>query len=62
MVDDLGYSDLGCYGAEIETPNLDRLAENGPRFHSGQYCEMPLSRRVVSSNWAILPSQLETSR
>ncbi|MCB1225290.1 MAG: sulfatase-like hydrolase/transferase, partial [Verrucomicrobiales bacterium] len=26
MVDDLGYSDLGCYGSEIETPHLDRLA------------------------------------
>jgi arylsulfatase len=24
--DDMGYSDLGCYGGEIETPNLDRLA------------------------------------
>lgn len=32
MGDDIGYSDLGCYGAEIETPNLDRLAENGLRF------------------------------
>lgn len=30
--DDIGYSDLGCYGGEIETPNLDRLAENGLRF------------------------------
>ncbi|MCR9206964.1 MAG: arylsulfatase [bacterium] len=54
MVDDLGYSDLGCYGSEIETPNLDALAANGLRFsqfyntakcHSsrvslltGQYC------------------------
>ena len=54
MVDDLGYSDLGCYGSEIETPNLDRLAAAGLRFsqfyntakcHSsrvslltGQYC------------------------
>ena len=54
MVDDLGYSDIGCYGSEIETPNLDRLAKNGLRFsqfyntakcHSsrvslltGQYC------------------------
>jgi arylsulfatase len=32
MCDDLGYSDLGCYGGEIETPNLDRLAEGGLRF------------------------------
>ena len=32
MVDDLGYSDLGCYGGEIQTPNLDRLAHNGIRF------------------------------
>ena len=32
LADDAGYSDLGCYGAEIETPNLDRLAENGLRF------------------------------
>ncbi len=30
--DDIGYSDLGCYGAEIQTPNLDRLAKNGLRF------------------------------
>lgn len=32
LADDLGYSDLGCYGGEIETPNLDRLAANGLRF------------------------------
>lgn len=32
LADDLGYSDLGCYGSEIETPNLDRLAANGLRF------------------------------
>jgi arylsulfatase len=32
MADDLGYSDLGCYGGEIQTPNLDSLAENGLRF------------------------------
>ena len=32
VVDDMGFSDLGCYGGEIETPNLDRLAENGLRF------------------------------
>ena len=32
LVDDLGYSDLGCYGSEIETPYLDGLAEAGVRF------------------------------
>ncbi|MEZ6134302.1 MAG: arylsulfatase [Pirellulaceae bacterium] len=54
MADDLGYSDLGCYGSEIDTPHLDALAAGGIRFsqfyntakcHSsrvslltGQYC------------------------
>ena len=33
LADDLGYSDLSCYGGEIHTPNLDRLAQNGVRFN-----------------------------
>ena len=32
LADDLGYSDLGCYGGEIPTPNLDKLAKAGVRF------------------------------
>ncbi len=32
VVDDMGYSDIGCYGGEIETPNIDRLAAEGMRF------------------------------
>jgi len=32
LADDLGFSDLGCYGGEIETPHLDALAEGGLRF------------------------------
>lgn len=32
MADDMGYSDLGCYGGEISTPNLDNLAKGGVRF------------------------------
>ena len=36
LLDDLGYSDLGCYGGEIETPNIDTLAKNGVRFE-GMY-------------------------
>jgi arylsulfatase A-like enzyme len=39
--DDMGYSDLGCYGSEIETPNLDALAQKGLRFtqfYNGARC------------------------
>ena len=39
--DDLGFSDLGCYGSEIATPNLDKLAANGLRFtqfYNGARC------------------------
>jgi len=32
MADDMGYSDLGCYGGEIDTPNIDSLASGGLRF------------------------------
>lgn len=32
LADDMGFSDLGCYGSDIETPNLDSLAANGLRF------------------------------
>ena len=32
MVDDMGWSDLGCYGGEIDTPHIDSLAANGVRF------------------------------
>ena len=32
MVDDMGFSDIGCYGSEIPTPNLDALAAGGVRF------------------------------
>ncbi|GAA5480596.1 arylsulfatase [Haloferula helveola] len=42
MVDDMGFSDLGCYGSETETPHLDKLAANGLRFtqfyNSGRCC------------------------
>jgi arylsulfatase len=35
LADDMGYSDAGCYGGEIETPNLDQLAAHGLRFTQG---------------------------
>jgi len=34
LADDMGYSDLGCFGGEIETPVIDSLARNGVRFNS----------------------------
>ncbi len=42
MSDDMGFSDLGCYGGEIQTPNLDRLAKGGVRlsqfYNTGRCC------------------------
>ena len=32
LVDDMGYSDLGCFGGEINTPNIDKLAAEGIKF------------------------------
>ena len=34
LADDMGYSDIGCYGSEVDTPNLNALAEGGLRFSS----------------------------
>jgi len=42
MVDDMGFSDIGCYGGEIPTPHLDRLAAGGLKFsqfhNTGRCC------------------------
>lgn len=41
LCDDMGFSDIGCYGSEIETPNLDAMAANGLRFtdfHNNAKC------------------------
>src|SRR5262245_59886019 len=38
LADDLGYSDLGCYGGEIRTPNLDALAAGGLRYTQMYNC------------------------
>ena len=54
LADDLGYSDIGAYGSEIKTPNLDALAKNGLRFtnfYNTARCWPPLlvfrvSRRI----------------
>ncbi len=38
MADDMGYSDLGCFGGEIDTPNLDALAREGMRYRQFYNC------------------------
>jgi arylsulfatase A-like enzyme len=38
LADDMGYSDIGCYGGEIQTPNIDNLARHGVRFTSFYNC------------------------
>jgi len=52
VADDLGYADLGCYGGDIETPNIDQLAENGirfSRFHTSPLCA-PTRAMLLSGN------------
>jgi arylsulfatase A-like enzyme len=38
MVDDMGFSDIGCYGSEIDTPHLDQMAAGGVRFTQAYNC------------------------
>jgi len=52
VADDLGYADLGCYGGDIETPNIDKLASQGirfSRFHTAPMCA-PTRAMLLSGN------------
>ncbi|TPV35407.1 arylsulfatase [Paucihalobacter ruber] len=52
VADDLGFGDIGCYGGEIETPNIDALASNGIRFssfHTAPMCA-PTRAMLLSGN------------
>ena len=53
----MGFSDIGCYGGEIETPNLDRLAANGqiPAFKLGGTWRF---RRTELDRW--IASRIDT--
>ena len=54
MSDDMGWSDIGCYGSEIETPNLDSLAAKGVRFtqfyNTGRCC--PTRATLLTGTYA----------
>jgi len=52
VADDLGYGDIGCYGGDIETPNIDELASNGIKFssfHTAPMCA-PTRAMLLSGN------------
>ena len=54
MADDLGYSDIGCYGGEINTPNLDKLAKGGLRmtnFYNNARC-CPTRASLLTGQYA----------
>ncbi len=54
MADDMGFSDLGCYGGEIETPNLDSLASSGIRFrnfYNNAKCELTRASLLTGYWW-----------
>lgn len=46
MADDLGYGDIGCFGSEIETPNVDRLAREGLQFSHFRATPMCVTSRI----------------
>ncbi|MEM6633296.1 MAG: arylsulfatase [Bacteroidota bacterium] len=52
MLDDLGFSDLGCYGSEISTPNIDALAAKGQIFSGFRTAPMcgPTRAMLISGN------------
>ena len=53
LADDMGYSDPGCYGGELNTPNIDRLAKEGVRlshFHNGGMCVVSRAS-MLTGNW-----------
>lgn len=64
LVDDLGFSDLGCYGAEIDTPNLDRLAKDGLRFTQCYNTAKCHSSRVslLSGRWCRQAGDINLTR
>jgi len=54
LLDDMGFSDIGCYGGEIQTPNVDRLASQGIRFtqfYNASKCEASRTAILSGLSW-----------
>jgi len=47
MADDMGFSDIGCYGGEVQTPNLDKMAAEGMRFTQFYNCAKCTTTRAA---------------
>ena len=70
MNDDMGYSDIGCYGGEVRTPNLDQLAESirFTQFYNLRVAvllELPfllgcIHTRPVSAGWLQISTRTDT--
>jgi arylsulfatase A-like enzyme len=64
LTDDLGFSDVGCYGGEIATPNLDKLAADGLRFtqfYNGGKCHVSRTC-LMSGRWCAQAGSTSLSR
>ena len=60
LVDDMGYSDLGCFGSEIQTPNIDRLATGGMKF-GGDYTDQNAALLGRSLGTAFAPKKAKAN-
>lgn len=61
LADDLGYSDVGCYGGELHTPAIDRLAREGVRlnhFANGGMCVVSRASMMTGNWWARMKTKL----
>lgn len=58
--DDVGYSDIGCYGGEMQTPHINRLAKNGIRFeHFCMGISSPSGQQIITGTGGLLPQSLQ---
>ena len=54
LTDDMGFSDLGCYGGEVNTPNIDKMADGGVKFsqfYNGGKCEPSRAALTTGHHW-----------